>query len=121
MTVGEDDEISHEIGRRIRRARQDQGLTLAQLGGSELSRSFLCAVELGRSRISLRALEIVARRLGLPVSHFFAADLQTSQANSPLSVATDPSMVRLLLRHADGTDVQVTIQGRHGVWEIQTE
>lgn len=120
MTECGDDEISREIGRRIRRARQEQGLTLAQVGGSELSRSFLCAVELGRSRISLRALEIVARRLGLSVSHFFVGDIQANQEHSPRCGSTDTSTVRLLLRHGDGTDVEVTIHGGHGEWEIQT-
>lgn len=60
----------NDIGRRIRRARQERGLSLAQLGGDDLSRSFLSLVELGKSRISLRALSIVAQRLELPMSYF---------------------------------------------------
>jgi len=58
------------VGERIRAARLARGMTLAALGGGELSRSFLCLVEKGRSQISLRALAVVARRLGLPVSYF---------------------------------------------------
>ncbi|HZT97279.1 MAG TPA: hypothetical protein VFB34_10650, partial [Chloroflexota bacterium] len=45
-------------------------MSLAQVGGEELSRSFLSLVESGRSRISLRALAIVAERLDTPISHF---------------------------------------------------
>jgi transcriptional regulator with XRE-family HTH domain len=45
-------------------------MTLEQLGGGELSRSFLSLVERGRSRISLRALAIVANRLELPIRYF---------------------------------------------------
>jgi tetratricopeptide (TPR) repeat protein len=45
-------------------------MTLAQLGGEDLSKSFLSLVESGRSRISLRALGIVAQRLELPLSYF---------------------------------------------------
>lgn len=45
-------------------------MSLAQLGGHELSRGFLSLVESGRSSISLRALAIVASRLKLPISYF---------------------------------------------------
>ena len=45
-------------------------MTLAELGGEELSRSFLSAVEHGRTRISLRALAIVAARLKRPIGYF---------------------------------------------------
>ena len=45
-------------------------MSLAELGGEELSRSFLSLVERGQTRISLRALAIVAHRLGLPLSYF---------------------------------------------------
>jgi transcriptional regulator with XRE-family HTH domain len=58
------------VGNRIRAARRERGLTLAQLGGEELSRSFLSSVEHGRSSISLRSLALVAARLELPVSYF---------------------------------------------------
>ena len=58
------------VGRRIRAARLARGMTLAELGGTDLSRSFLSSVEHGRSSISLRALARVARRLRLPVSYF---------------------------------------------------
>jgi len=58
------------VGQRIRQARQEHGMSLAQLGGTELSRGFLSLVESGRSSISLRALAIVAARLTLPISYF---------------------------------------------------
>ncbi len=45
-------------------------MSLADVGRSDLTRSFLSLVELGRSRISLRALSIVAERLELPISYF---------------------------------------------------
>jgi transcriptional regulator with XRE-family HTH domain len=58
------------VGQRIQQARHARRMSLAQLAGEDLSRSFLSVVERGRSRISLRALAIVAGRLGLPVSYF---------------------------------------------------
>jgi transcriptional regulator with XRE-family HTH domain len=64
------DPVSQRVGERIRRARREQGLSLAALGGEELTRGFLSAVETGHSSISLKALALVATRLHLPVSYF---------------------------------------------------
>ena len=83
------DVLASDVGKRIRAARLARGMTLAQLGGSDLSRSFLSLVELGRSRISLRALSLVADRLELPISHFLA--------DAPGTAA-----VELVLDHAEG-------------------
>jgi tetratricopeptide (TPR) repeat protein len=55
-------------------------MSLAQLGGEDLSRSFLSLVETGRSRISLRALAIVANRLDLPISYFLGGSEATADA-----------------------------------------
>ena len=81
-----DDAISFRVGERIRRARQEQGLSLAALGGNELTRGFLSAVETGRSSISLKSLGLVAERLHLPVS-FFVDD------RPPIHEATGPTTV----------------------------
>src|SRR5438309_2610766 len=67
-----DDLLTADVGLRIREARQARGLSLSQLGGEDLSRSFLSLVENGRSRVSLRALAIIADRLDLPMSHFLS-------------------------------------------------
>lgn len=72
------DLLAADVGQRIREVRQAQGLSLAQLGGEDLSRSFLSLVETGRSRISLRALAIVANRLNMPVSYFLAGSRDTA-------------------------------------------
>lgn len=66
------DRMHELVGRRIREARHARGLSLAALGGDDLSRSFLSLVERGRARISLRALAIVADRLELPITHFLS-------------------------------------------------
>jgi transcriptional regulator with XRE-family HTH domain len=63
-------EETSAIGPRIRAARLERGMTLAALGGDDLSRSFLSLVERGRSRVSLRSLSIIAERLELPLSYF---------------------------------------------------
>lgn len=64
------DILAADVGHRIRVARKARGMSLADVGRTDLTRSFLSLVELGRSRISLRALSIVASRLELPISYF---------------------------------------------------
>jgi transcriptional regulator with XRE-family HTH domain len=58
-------------------------MSLEQLGGGELSRSFLSLVERGRSRISLRALGIVAKRLDLPLRYFLEGEEDETVDDSP--------------------------------------
>jgi transcriptional regulator with XRE-family HTH domain len=52
LSEGGSDGVSQRVGQRIRQARQEHGMSLAQLGGTELSRGFLSLVESGRSSIS---------------------------------------------------------------------
>jgi transcriptional regulator with XRE-family HTH domain len=79
------DAIHVRVGQRIHAARLEAGMTLAELGGDDLSRSFLSAVEHGRAGISLRALAIVAARLKRPMGYFV-------DEPPDLRVAGDPSV-----------------------------
>jgi transcriptional regulator with XRE-family HTH domain len=54
------------LGSRIRQERLRVGLTQAELG-SPMTRSFVSAVEHGRTLPSLPALLLIAKRLGVPV------------------------------------------------------
>lgn len=78
--------LAADVGQRIRAARHEQGLSLAEVGGEDLSRSFLSLVELGRSRISLQALSIVARRLNLPLSYFLDGSTDSAGLASELAL-----------------------------------
>ncbi|GAC1462739.1 MAG: hypothetical protein NVS2B16_02210 [Chloroflexota bacterium] len=91
--------LGAEVGRRIRAARLDRGMTLAQVGGNDLSRSFLSLVELGRSRISLRALGIVAQRLDLPMSYFL--DEASSSEHGSAELVLDYAEVALARQNPD--------------------
>lgn len=55
---------------RVRQARVSAGLTLAQLAGAEVSRTFMHYVERGRARPSAPVLRLIARRTGKPLSYF---------------------------------------------------
>ncbi|MEO6796115.1 MAG: tetratricopeptide repeat protein [Candidatus Dormibacter sp.] len=58
------------LGSRIRKARQELGLSLAAVAGEDFSRAFLNQVELGRAQPSTHTLQIIARRLQQPVDYF---------------------------------------------------
>lgn len=88
------DLLAADVGQRIRQLRHERGMSLAQLGGEDLSRSFLSLVELGRSRISLRALSIVADRLGVPTSYFFSESEAAHEAAIELSLARAEDALR---------------------------
>lgn len=60
---------SETLGDRIRRMRQEQGLSLAGVSGGDFSRAFLNQVELGRSQPSTRVLRVIAGRLGTRVDY----------------------------------------------------
>lgn len=80
------DDLAADVGRRIRAARLERGMSLADVGGNDLSRSFLSLVELGRSRISLRALTVVAERLELPLSHFLDGEASGEALDAELAL-----------------------------------
>lgn len=60
--------IDPRFGERLRQLRQTAGLTQSQLAGSDFSKGFVSLVETGRARASLRAAQIFADRLGVPLS-----------------------------------------------------
>jgi transcriptional regulator with XRE-family HTH domain len=57
------------LGARIRRIRQERGMSLAKVCGVDFSRAFLNQVELGRSQPSTRVLRVIAGRLGTEVDY----------------------------------------------------
>jgi transcriptional regulator with XRE-family HTH domain len=58
------------VGTKIRELRKKLGLTQEQLAGTELTKSYVSQVELGRISPSQKALQIIAARLGKPVGYF---------------------------------------------------
>jgi tetratricopeptide (TPR) repeat protein len=89
------DVLAADVGQRIRAARKARGMSLADVGRDDLTRSFLSLVELGRSRISLRALSIVAERLDLPISYFLE-DTSTAR-DGGIELALDAAESKLAL------------------------
>ena len=60
--------IDPRFGNRLRELRASAGLTQAQLAGPEFSKGFVSLVETGRARTSLRAAQIFADRLRVPLA-----------------------------------------------------
>ena len=70
---------------RVRRARTDAGLSLAEIAGEDVSRTFIHFVEQGRSRPSRRVLALIARRTGKPISYFMLEPGPGSQSSTDLA------------------------------------
>jgi tetratricopeptide (TPR) repeat protein len=68
------------IGTRIRDLRQQKGLTEEDLAGTEFTTGYVRAVERSLLRPSVKALEVLARRLGVPITGFVAAPHQPLQS-----------------------------------------
>ena len=92
------------LGARIRKARQELGLTLQAFSGDDFSRAFLNQVELGRAQPSTQTLRIIARRLQRPIEYFLedpgdstaALELALAEAEISLHQADAPRAERLM-------------------------
>jgi len=80
--------IDPSFGVRLRELRTGKGLTQQELAGNDFTKGFISLVETGRTRVSLRAAEILAGRLGIAV-----ADLL-----NPAPSHTDPRVEFELVR-----------------------
>lgn len=81
---------------RVREARQAAGLSLAQVAGTDVSRTFLHLVEQGRARPSQRVLALIARRTRRPIGFFLRQP--GKQPESANELAADLAGVATRLR-----------------------
>jgi HTH-type transcriptional regulator, quorum sensing regulator NprR len=61
-------EVTPRVGEKIRSLRTKLGLTQAQLAGTELSTSYVSAIERGKIRPASRALYFIAKRMNVTTS-----------------------------------------------------
>jgi tetratricopeptide (TPR) repeat protein len=66
----------------VREAREDAGLSLGKVAGSELSRTAIFLIEKGKARPTMATLELIASRTGKPLD-FFLEDGAESAAKLP--------------------------------------
>ena len=85
------------LGARIRQLRQSRGLTQSQLGGSNLSKSFISLLEKDHTRPSVETLVLIAQRLSTSVD-----GLLGQEGHIPELVATGVlTMSAQLIRNRD--------------------
>src|ERR1700676_1686947 len=56
----------------VKQARSDAGLSLAQVAGTELSRTAIYFVETGKAKPSMETLKLIASRTGRPLDYFLS-------------------------------------------------
>ncbi len=62
------------LGEKIKSARRAAHLTQAQLAGEDITRNMISQLESDSANPSIATLNIIAKRLGLPLSYFFSDD-----------------------------------------------
>ena len=67
-----------ELGKRLRQARLEQGISQRQLCGEMITRNMLSQIENDSARPSMDTLRYLAQRLGRPVSYFLEEDAVSS-------------------------------------------
>jgi transcriptional regulator with XRE-family HTH domain len=80
---------------RVRKARVAAGLSLGQLAGTDVSRTFIFQIERGQARPSPAVLELIARRTGKPIKYFLRP---AKSAVSGLSLSEELSNVASRVR-----------------------
>ncbi|MBE3597402.1 MAG: tetratricopeptide repeat protein [Limnochordaceae bacterium] len=85
-------ELQARIGQRIRRRREELGMTQQELAGPELTRGFISQLEKGIVLPSLKSLELIAARLYKPVAYFLE--------ETPASLPSEEQASRAILARA---------------------
>jgi transcriptional regulator with XRE-family HTH domain len=85
------------IPSRVRQARIERGLSLADLAGIEVSRDFIHQLEQGLARPSIGVLEVIAHRTGKPLEYFTTGEFQATRGPDLSSdlIATSKRLERL--------------------------
>ncbi len=102
--TADDPAAPNPLGRRIRQARQELGLSLAAVAGTDFSRAFLNQVELGRAQPSTQNLRIIARRLQRPIDYFLE---EPGDSTAALELALAEAEMSLL--HGEGARAESLI------------
>jgi len=117
------------VGQRIRRLRLDRGMSQRELAEPGVSYAYLSRIEAGQRAPSLKALRIVARKLGVTVEHLETGspvsianvrELRALEAELRLRLDEDPSGAERIFRElvdaarAEG-EVTLEVRARAGI------
>ena len=104
------------LGQRIRKLRNERGLSLAKVAKEDFSRAFLNQVELGRAQPSTRVLRVIATRLGTQADYLLEGRLPGVDRELALETA------RVLLLHDHPRKALQALEGaEHGDWPVGTD
>lgn len=78
--------IDPTFGRRLRALREARGLTQQELASKDFSKGFISLLETGRTRVSLRAADILAGRLGVSVGDLMATGSSLSTRGAEVAL-----------------------------------
>src|SRR5437667_11462704 len=76
------------LGPRLRAARKERGMSQENLAQPEFTKSYVSAVERGKARPSLKALDLMSRRLGLSMQELLQV-LPAEGAPDPVALEAD--------------------------------
>jgi tetratricopeptide (TPR) repeat protein/DNA-binding XRE family transcriptional regulator len=77
----------------VKQARSEAGLSLAQVAGTELSRTAIYFVETGKAKPSMETLKLIALRTGRPLDYFLSRQL----TDGPRSTVGTEEIERLIV------------------------
>src|SRR5919202_1616326 len=89
MSVGE------SIGQRLRRLRLEKGLSQRELAGPGVSYAYVSRIEGGQRRPSLRAIRVLARKLGVSAQYLGTGSMTTSEEEREIRLSDAELRLRL--------------------------
>src|SRR5438105_12467436 len=67
--VAEKQQLTETVGQRLRRLRRERGLSQRDLSGPGVSYAYISRIEAGARRPSVKALRLLARKLGVTAQY----------------------------------------------------
>jgi tetratricopeptide (TPR) repeat protein len=86
--------IDPKLGERVRALRLARGLTQGDLAGTDFTKGFISLVETGRTRVSLRAAQILAERIGVGVTDLMNPPTAPQEMRSELQLLEAETRLR---------------------------
>src|SRR5438067_1036197 len=111
--VGEDHQLTESVGERLRRLRLERGLSQRDLSAPGVSYAYISRIEAGARRPSVKALRLLARKLGVTpeyletgsqIADAEARELRLADLELRLRLDGEPSTAELAQLLAEAVD-----------------
>src|SRR2546423_12370197 len=87
--------LGETIGQRLRRLRLEKGLAQRELAGPGVSYAYISRIEAGQRQPSLRAIRVLARKLGVPAQYLETGSMTTSEEDREIRLSDAELRLRL--------------------------